>query len=291
MDKALNAHTSKRRKVYEAHSGPRWIACRNRALHDAARTRPVVCERRIVTNIVLLNNVDHQDLTVATGHGPEFGDAVNQVLVFPTEWQDLQREYPILFRRSEEGRFQSVALVGLDRDENLFLGDGVWHARYVPALHQRGPFSIGLTRAEDGSEAEPMVHVDLDSPRITARGEGVPGQIVFLPHGGNSPYLDAVSDVLGRIHDGVIANDPMFDAFQVEGLIEPVALEIFLDETNKYTLDDLYTISAERLAALDGEALARLHAPGFLQLAFFAIASLGTVSRLIELKTSRLAAR
>ncbi|BCA62365.1 hypothetical protein HMP09_1599 [Sphingomonas sp. HMP9] len=244
-----------------------------------------------MTNIVLLNNVDHQDLTVATGHGPEFGDAVNQVLVFPTEWQDLQREYPILFRRSEDGRFQSVALVGLDRDENLFLGDGVWHARYIPALHQRGPFSIGLTRNDDGSQGEPMIHIDLDSSRIVPRATGVRGSPVFLPHGGNSPYLDAVSDVLGRIHDGVIVNDAMFDAFQAEGLIEPVSLEIFLDETNKYTLDDLYTISAERLAALDSAALARLHGPGFLQLAVFAIASVGTVSSLIERKTSRLAAQ
>ena len=246
-------------------------------------------ERRSVTNIVLLNNVDHQHLTVVTGHGPEFGDAVNQVLVFPTEWQDLQREYPILFRRAEDGRFQSVALVGLDRDENLFLGDGAWQARYIPALHQRGPFSIGVARIEDGSDGEPMIHVDLDSPRIALEATGVAGLPVFMPHGGNSPYLDAVSDVLGRIHDGVIANDPMFDAFQTEGLIEPVALEIFLDETHKYTLEDLYTISAERLAALDGKALARLHSRGFLQLAVFAVASIGTVSTLIERKTSRLA--
>jgi hypothetical protein len=240
-----------------------------------------------VTNIVLLNNVDHQDLTVAVGHGPEFGDAVNQVLVFPTEWQDVQREYSILFRRSDDGRLQSVALVGLDRDENLFLGDGTWHARYVPALHQRGPFSIGLTRTEDGSEGEPMVHVDLDSPRIVPAN----GQAVFLPHGGNSPYLNTISDVLGRIRDGVIANEPMFDAFEAEGLIEPVAIEIALNDSKTYTLGDLHTISAERLAALDCAALARLHARGFLQLAFFAVASLGNVSRLIDLKTNGLAAR
>lgn len=243
-----------------------------------------------MTRVVLLNNVDHRDLTVATGHGREFGDAVNQVLVFPTEWQALQREYPILFRRSEEGRFQSIALVGLDRDENLFLSDGIWRAHYIPALHQRGPFSIGLTRNEDGSEGEPMIHVDLDSPRIAADLARASDQTVFLPHGGNSKYLETVMDVLAQIHNGVITNDSMFDAFQADGLIEPVALEIFLDETNKYTLHDLYTISAERLAALDGEALARLHAPGFLQLAVFAVASLSTVSRLIDLKTRRLAA-
>lgn len=249
-------------------------------------------ERGTVTRTVLLNNVEHHDLTVATNYGPEFGDSVNQVLVFPTEWQDLQREYPILFRRSEDGRFQSVALVGLDRDENLFLGNGLWRAQYVPALQQRGPFSIGLTRNEDGSEGEPMIYVDLDHPRIGATGNvGSGRQAVFLPHGGNTSYLETIVNVLGRIHAGVTAGDPMFDAFEREGLMEPIALEVTLDETAKYTLDDLYTISAERLAVLDGEALVRLHAPGFLQLAFFAIASLGTLSRLIELKTNRLAAQ
>jgi hypothetical protein len=262
-------------------------------------------KRLIVTRIVLLNNVDHHDLAVAMGHGPEFGDAVNQVLVFPTEWQDVQREYPILFRRGEDGRLQSVALVGLDRDENLFLGNGAWHARYVPALHQRGPFSIGLTRAEDGgadgSGGEPMIYVDLDHPRIVAGGIDAGGigagggaagaQAIFLPHGGNSPYLEAVAEILRRIHAGVAASGPMFEAFEAEGLIEPVKLEIALDETTKYTLDDLFMISADRMGAMDGAALARLHGPGFLQAAFWALASLGNVTRLIELKTDRLSVR
>lgn len=244
-----------------------------------------------MTRIVLLNNVDHGDLTIATGHGPEFGDAVNQVLVFPTEWQDVQREYPILFRQSEEGRYQSVALVGLDRDENVFLGDGAWHARYVPALHRRGPFSIGVQRSDDGREDEPMIHVDLDHPRVVEgdehQGQGA-RQPVFLTHGGNSPYLDAIADVLRRVHAGVLANDPMFAAFEAEGLIEPVALEIALDDTTKYTLDDLYTISADRFAALDGAALARLHACGGLAAACWVIASLGTMPHLIDRKIARL---
>jgi hypothetical protein len=46
------------------------------------------------------------------------------VLVFPTEFEALQREYPILFRRGRQRRLQAVALLGLDRDENLFLDGG-----------------------------------------------------------------------------------------------------------------------------------------------------------------------
>src|SRR5688572_1104324 len=113
-----------------------------------------------MTNKVLLNNVDHADLRVISRPGPEFGDSVNQVLVFPTEFEDLQREYPIFFRKDANDHYQAVALLGLDRDENLFLGAEGWNARYVPAALQRGPFSIVLQAAQAGTA--PMIHIDLD---------------------------------------------------------------------------------------------------------------------------------
>ncbi len=122
-----------------------------------------------MSNRVLLDNVTHKDLRVRTGFSAEFGDNVNQVLVFPTEFVFIQREYPIFFRRDEKGAFQAVALLGLDKGENLFLADPRWNARYVPAAQQRGPFLIGLHRGEDNDEQnrEPMIHVDLDNPRIS----------------------------------------------------------------------------------------------------------------------------
>ncbi len=76
-----------------------------------------------MTNKVLLNNVDHQDLKVVVRHSAAYGDGINQALVFPTEYEALQREYPILFRRDEDGEFHSVVLLGLDRDEHLFLSN------------------------------------------------------------------------------------------------------------------------------------------------------------------------
>jgi hypothetical protein len=92
-----------------------------------------------MTNRVLLNNVDHGDLRVVTGHGPAFGDNINQVLIFPTEFEAVQREYPIFFRKDADGAFQSVALLGLDRDENLFLDDGKPGGRLERPLRARHP--------------------------------------------------------------------------------------------------------------------------------------------------------
>ena len=61
----------------------------------------------------LLNNIAHRDLRVATAFGPEFGDDVGMVPAFPSEFAELQREYPIFLRKdATTGDWQSVVLLG-----------------------------------------------------------------------------------------------------------------------------------------------------------------------------------
>ena len=108
-----------------------------------------------MTNRIVLNNVDHGDLTVSPRFGTAFGDRVNSVRIFPTEYEAASREYAILFRHdAESAQTFAVALLGLDADQNLFLEGEGWNARYVPAVQARGPFSIGLQRNGDGTPDE-----------------------------------------------------------------------------------------------------------------------------------------
>ena len=169
---------------------------------------------------VLLNNVDHADLRVVQARGAAYGDAINQAVVFATEFEDLQRDYAILFRRDDAGAYRAVVLLGLDAGENLYLDGEQWRARYIPALLRRGPFSIGLPAG--GAAGEPMIHVDLDHPRVS-RSEGEP---LFRDHGGNAPYLDHVARVLQVIYAGAEIAPTMFAAFEDAGLIAPVTLAI-----------------------------------------------------------------
>ncbi|MFD1218277.1 MULTISPECIES: SapC family protein [Microbulbifer] len=234
-----------------------------------------------MTNAVLLDNVTHKDLRVKVGHSAEFGDNVNMVLVFPTEFTFVQREYPILFRKDSTEGFQAVALLGFDKGENLFLGDADWNARYVPAVQQRGPFLIGIHQQAGG--AEEMIHVDLDHPRIS-QAEGEP---VFLKHGGNSPYLQHVNRMLQLILDGAEIAKPMFKTFEEMGLIESVELNVRLDEQVEYNLPDFFTVNTERLSALDGTSLERLNRAGYLKLAWMVAESLGNIDGLVQLKNRK----
>ena len=241
-----------------------------------------------MTNTALLNNIQHHDLRAIAGHSAAFGDNVNQVVIVPTEFEAVQREYPILLSKDAAGEFFAVALLGLDKDENLFLDNDGWHARYVPAMQVRGPFLIGFQQQQVGGQVqrEPMVHVDLDHPRIS-RVEGEP---LFLPQGGNAPYLEYITRVLRLMHRGMEMSAGMYAAYAKLGLIEPVSLKVDLNDREQYRLADYYTIGEERLAQLRGADLERMHESGLLRAACFLVSSLQNINRLIELKNRRRAA-
>jgi hypothetical protein len=239
-----------------------------------------------MTRHVMLNNVTHKSLRIITRHGPEFGDNVASVLTFPSEFGDVQREYPIFFRRDPAtGEYQSIALLGFEPGENLFLEDGRWNASYVPAVVARGPFLIGYQEREvsGATHREPVIHLDMDHPRVS-QTEGEP---VFLPHGGNSRYLERIATVLGGIGDGLAVSGAMFQALEAAGLIEPIKVEIRFSAEEQFDLAGLYGISEERLRGLEAEQLLRLNRAGFLQGAFLVLASLNNIKKLIDMKHER----
>ncbi|MFI8716794.1 SapC family protein [Stenotrophomonas sp. NPDC077464] len=237
-----------------------------------------------------LNNIAHQDLRVVTGFGPEYGDAVGMVPAYPSEFAELQREYPIFLRRdTASGEWQSVVLLGFEQHENLYLQDDRWNASYVPGAVAKGPFLIGFQDHQvDGMPArEAVMHVDLEHPRVSA-GTGEP---LFLPQGGNTPYLDHIAGVLRGIHDGSLFGAAMFAAFDAHGLIQPLQLDVQIEARHRVAVNGLHGIDKDRLAQLDGEALVALNRAGYLEGAYLLVASLHNMRRLIAEKQRRLRAQ
>jgi hypothetical protein len=179
-----------------------------------------------------------------------------------------------------------VAILGFQKNENLFLDATGWHASYVPGVIARGPFLIGFQEQDVGGELRknPVIHVNLDDPRVSET-EGEP---VFLPQGGNSRYLERIGTILEGIHTGVEASKVMFAELERFNLIEPVKVEVKVSDEEHYDLVGLYTISEERLRALDGEALVQLNRSGLLHGAYLVLSSMNNMKKLIDLKQNRL---
>ena len=238
-------------------------------------------------NYVMLNNIEHQNTRVITRYGADFGDNVNFVMTFPPEFRNVQGHYPIFFRKdSDTGTFFPIALFGFEAGENLFLNGEDWDAHYVPLMIRRHPFIIGFQRTEDGGEEpQAVVSIDMNSPRVNESE----GEELFLPHGGTSDYLVAVTDMLEKIQLGSEMNKEFIELLLKYDLIEPVDLKIEMDDRSKHHLLGLYTIHEENLYNLDEEALASLHSRQFLQPVYMMLASLSRFRTLVEKKNERAA--
>ncbi len=235
-----------------------------------------------MSKTVPLDNVEHAALRLRRGRGAQFGDAVNQVAVFASEFVQVQREYPILFAKTPEGALQGIAILGFERGENLFLDGERWEASYIPALLRHRPFTIGSAGGEQA------VFVDLADARIASEGED--GDPVFKAHGGNAPALEAGLDALRVLQAGASAAGALSALFEELGLVEPVRLQVQFSEDSGVDFDGYMAVTSEKIATLDGPALARLNAAGLLEAAVFAAASLGTMPRLVARKQRKLAA-
>ncbi len=242
-----------------------------------------------MTKHVMLNNVYHKDTKVIASYAAEFGDNQVSVLAFPTEFIELQKQYPIFLRRDEKSdSYHCTVLLGLEKDENLFLDSAHpsgWNADYVPAILSKGPFLIGFQQQEGSDEKTAVIHIDMDHPKVNEDK----GQSLFLTHGGNSPYLDQVSNCLQLIDSGISVQDKMLKAFAELDLIEPVNIEFELNNGEKRKLGGNYTIHEEKLSALSAEDLHKLNSSGYLQLAYAIVASMTNVRKLINLKNLQLA--
>jgi hypothetical protein len=229
-----------------------------------------------MANHAPLNNVAHKNLRIVTTRGAAYGDAVMSALTFPAEFRDLQACYPIVFAQDGNGGYDAVALLGFEPGENLFLGPNGWDAPTIPLSIERQPFMIGR------GGGETSVHIDLDSPRV--RAGGIEGEALFLTYGGTSEYLERITSVLRTIHDGVQASRAFVAALVELELIESFVLDVELDDGTQNRLAGFYTIDEDRLAALSGEQLARLHRDGYLQAIYMAVASLAQFRGLVQRK-------
>src|SRR5438309_8943161 len=168
---------------------------------------------------VPLDNVEHAQLRLIDR--PSVDACVNQTLIVPPEFEELQREYPILFRRDDDGQFQSVVILGLDRGENLFLVDGAWSGRTMPATLRRGPFFLAVGEEQNDAHDAALV-IDLDDERVS-ESEGDP---LFLPHGGAAPVLQSVAEAPRTVHAGLEQSRAMFALFAGPEPIAPVRIEV-----------------------------------------------------------------
>ncbi|ACE85576.1 SapC family protein [Cellvibrio japonicus] len=234
---------------------------------------------------VLLDNLNHKTIKVINQRGKTWGDNIGYSAIIPREFRQVASCYPIFFRKIQaNNQFEPVAMFGLAPDENLFLSDAGWGSHYIPLSQVRTPFAIGYTGELSASQRQPVIHIDIDHPRVSY----TEGNALFLEDGSHSPYLEQVNSILAELINGVGICKRFTDILQAEGLLEPFTLKYELDNGTQAELNGFYTINEMVLRDLNSEQLVRLHRQNFLELIYMVIASLSNVKKLIARKNQSL---
>jgi hypothetical protein len=230
-----------------------------------------------MTQIVPLNRDAHRTLKVDGRASAAYGDEQHFVQVIVNEFAQLVVRYPILFTKNPgTGHLYCGAMLGFDEGENLFLEEWRERESYRPLALQRMPFYT------HGSE----IGIDLDHPRVGADS----GQPLFDHAGRPSRYLQGIIWAFQDLKPGIETTNVFIARLLELKLIEPIDVEVELDDGTKHQSAGLYTINQDVLAKLPDPVVVELFRRGYLTLVHFMIASLKQLPLLAHRKNSRLLA-
>lgn len=196
------------------------------------------------------------------------------------EFASVSSEMPIVFlKNSESGEFQSVALLGLSTDENLFIHNNKWLASYTPANIRRAPFSLAKT-----SEQEVMICIDESSRKVSNEE----GEALFNGQQ-ETEFFTNVKTFLTELAERETVTHAFIKFIESKGLIQSRTLNIDISGEKK-ALSGIYTVDKQRLDALSDEDYLDLRKRGLLDPIYHHLVSLNQVSRLLQMKAQAIVA-
>jgi hypothetical protein len=133
-----------------------------------------------------------------------------------------------------------------------------------------------------------VLHIDLDHPRVCRGDDQHAAEPLFLPYGGQTPFLQDMAGLLETLHLGMQDANNFVALLEQYQLLEPVTVNVTLKDGSSHQLVGFLTIAEEQLAKLDGAALAQLHQHGYLQAIYLMIASQAQIRQLVTLKNQQL---
>jgi hypothetical protein len=228
-----------------------------------------------MTQIVPLNKDAHRTLRVDGRASAAYGDNRHFVQVIVNEFAQLVVRYPILFTKNPTtGHLYCGAMLGFDEGENLFIEEWRQRESYRPLALQRMPFYAH----------GPEIGIDLDHPRVGVEC----GQPLFDHTGRPSRYLQGIIWAFQDLEPGIETTKVFIARLLELKLIEPIDIEVELDDGTKHQCAGLYTINQDVLAKLPDPVVVELFRRGYLTLIHFMIASLKQLPVLAHRKNSRL---
>ncbi len=234
-------------------------------------------------NLVPVDRVQHKNTRMKVG--AQVLDRVaplNSLFIAVAEFADASAEYPVVFVRigtAPEGQRPAVAplaVFGLRQGSNLFVKDGQWTGRYVPAYVRRWPFA--MARIEENSN-DMALCLDAGSGAFSET-EGEP---LFKEDGEASELLLNAKQFCEDFEREAERTRQACELLQDLDLLQDMRFEAQLPSGEKLDVDGFMTINEKALAELPDAKIVELHRNGLLEVITMHRQSLRLMSRLAQM--------
>lgn len=206
---------------------------------------------------VVLNRDAHRDLKIRPSTSLGYAAATNSVPLAGSEFAAAARQFPILFVSDPSKKTFPIALLGLRKDENLFVeADGRWSGMYVPAFIRRYPYVL----ADKGNPADFNVCIDEGYPGFNTQ-EGEP---LFAEDGTEGPMLKQAVEFLKSYQTEAARTEAFCAEVQRLDLLIPQAITVNPKGGAQFKLDGFSLIDEQRLMKLDDKEAGNLLRAGYM---------------------------
>jgi len=225
----------------------------------------------MLNEITLLEHEKHGDIKIIESN---YEHTVEQHIV-PVNLHEIARaatEYPIVFvKNTDNGEFQSVAMLGLKPGTNLSVKDGKWQGLYIPAVVRNYPLGLALN-----SDIKDRIWIGVHEG--ASELSSTEGQALF-EGGKETEYLEKRKKMLIKhFEEAQISREILHFLAEKELLITQVLTVDIAGE--KHNIDGLYFIDETKLNALSDEDYLELRKRGLLGPIYGHLSSLNQVNRL-----------
>lgn len=246
--------------------------------------RPVMSTLLLYQKPVALNREAHRNLKIRAVSSFAFAAGANSVPLTGNEFAAAARQVPILFVPDANKQPTPIALLGLRRDENLFVeADGRWSGSYIPAYLRRYPFVL----ADKGASGEFMVALDEAYSGFGTEA----GEPLFNEDGSDSAALKRAIDFLNTYLAEARRTVAFVEELKRLDLLVPQAINVTPKAGARFSVDGFFVIDEARLTRLNDEEAGKLLRSGYMGWIYMHLASIHNIAVLSARLDPRLESR
>lgn len=222
----------------------------------------------------MLNKNEDTKLKIKPIKGFNYSVGLQAAPITIKEFYEACKSQPIVFTKTESGEFLAQALLGLDKDKNVFVNkNGDWlKGKYIPAFVRRYPFIF--SKVEDKF----ALAIDEDSNVL----DETTGEALFDNEGEATPYLANVMKFMEEYQDQITRTQLLAKMLDELGLLEPARVEGNVNG-KEFSLTGFLKVNEEKFNDLEDAKVLELAKSGLYKLVTAHLISLSNFGSLTQL--------